>query len=114
MSTIRYDVICGNCKAKREVAITTTPVGDIIDWLEDEKSHMQKIVSGRQRLDKEWGWQCLCGNNSLLTKQEDTYITNKANPAPQELDTVIKNLAIPQVVVKNNMKVVDNFGLRTV
>lgn len=40
----------------------------------------------------QWGWQCLCGANDLLSKQEAREITDKTNPDPQEINQILKNL----------------------
>lgn len=81
-----YKVVCKNCKQS-----------DLIDILEDTKilwDHNTYIVSGRKRLDSQWGWQCLCGNNDILTDQEDRVITDKVNPDPKEIHKVISNLIV--------------------
>ena len=49
------------------------------------------IISGRFRLDSQWGWQCMCGNNDLLTKQEMSEIHNLQEPDPYEISKVSKN-----------------------
>lgn len=83
-----YKVICKKCKGSNVVAIDEH--SGRIFW-----DGCDRIISGRRRLDGKWGWQCLCGNNSILTKQEDEYITDKVNPDPKEIEAVIKNL-IPE------------------
>lgn len=86
----RYTITCEDCGESRIVGIIPTPVGDRIDWLDNDPN--EKIVSGRQRLDGQFGWQCLCGNNTLLSKQEQKTITNKVTPDPKEIQQVIDNL----------------------
>ncbi len=78
------------CNEKREVVIVPTAVGDRIDWLDNSSD--AKIVSGRQRLDGQFGWQCLCGNNTLLSSQEQSEISNKVSPDPKEIKQVVDNL----------------------
>lgn len=81
----QYKVTCRKCKGSNVLAI-------------DDKSHQifwkgcDRIISGRYRLDNQWGFQCICGSNSLLTKQENEYITDKVNPDPKEIADVVKNL----------------------
>lgn len=88
----KYQIICENCKATRSVGILEST----IDWLDNlPDPQMVKIISGRHRIDSQWGWQCVCGNNDLLTDQEIKNISNPSNPKPQELSTIAKNL-IPQ------------------
>ena len=86
----RYIVTCLKCGEKREVGIIPTVTGDRVDWLENDPN--ERIVSGRQRLDGQWGWECLCGNNSIMSTQERETFTNKVNPDPQEIKQVVDNL----------------------
>lgn len=92
----QFNVRCKNCNGSNVVAIDEK--SNRILWKEYDK-----IISGRLRLDGQWGWQCLCGNNSLLTKQEAESITDKANPDPLELHKVIQNL-IPEKVTTFEME----------
>lgn len=85
-----YKITCEECNATRKIGITATAIGDRIDWLDDDPN--EKIVSGRQRLDGQFGFQCLCGNNSLLSTQEQRGITNKVNPSPKEIQAIVNNL----------------------
>lgn len=81
---MKYKVTCKNCKHS-----------DIIHIEQDTNILWDKntyIISGRKRLDMQWGWQCLCGANDLLSKQETREITDKTNPDPQEINQIIKNL----------------------
>jgi hypothetical protein len=82
----KYMIQCLQCKQKDEVIIDKA---NRLLW-DDPKS----IISGRFRLDDNWGWQCLCGNNSLLTQQEDKFITDKVNPDPVEISDIVKNLVL--------------------
>ena len=84
-----YTITCRECKNSRNIKISNS---DRIDWLEDGKAH--SIVSGRKRLDGEWGWECTCGNKDIMTEQEKRMISNHAQPQPEELKTVINNLII--------------------
>lgn len=100
-TTKNYLVTCGVCGGERKVKIHTSPLGAQIDWLEDDQSH--KIISFRERLDGEWGFQCLCGNNDLMTDQESKTFRNPAEPKPQEIKEIVSNL----VVQKPNFNVVE-------
>lgn len=86
----RYKITCLDCGAERKVAIHKTPIGERIDWLDDSTD--ERIVSARPRLDSTWGFQCVCGNNDLMTAQEKQTIVNPANPRPQEINDIVKNL----------------------
>lgn len=81
----KYKVTCASCKSSNVVTIET----------DTRKIHWDladRIISGRYRLDNQWGWQCICGNSNLLTQQEDEFISNKQQPDPVEITQVIKNL----------------------
>lgn len=96
MESKNYLVTCKECGASRPIRIDKTPMGARIDWLEDKHGIDHDIVSGRPRLDNQFGWECVCGNNDLLTTQEARTFSNPANPSPQELSQVIKNLIVDQ------------------
>lgn len=84
MNVKEYKVTCLKCKNFNIVPIA------------DDRNVMWKtadrIISARFRLDGQWGWQCICGNNNLLTEQEDRYIENKQCPDPKQINQIIKNL----------------------
>lgn len=84
MGFSKYRVTCLHCKKSDTVTITDQ---NIIMWADNEH-----IVSGRKRLDNKWGWQCICGNTSILTEQEDTFITNKQHPDPLQIEQIARNL----------------------
>lgn len=81
----KYSVTCLACKNSDAIVID----GEQILW-----GTPKNIISGRHRLDRNWGWECMCGNNTILTKQEDEYITDKVNPNPKEIADIIKNLVV--------------------
>lgn len=83
----KLKITCSECGNSDHVAITEH---NQIIW---GKSTF--IISGRHRLDGNWGWQCLCGNNSLLTVQERTTIKNLQFPDPLDIEAVVTNL-IPE------------------
>ena len=94
-STKPYQITCLNCDGARSVMIHSTPVGDRVDWKEDGGNH--KIISARKRLDDQWGFECTCGNNDLMTAQEKRAFTNSAAPTPKELSDVANDLRIEPV-----------------
>ena len=96
------------------VRLFKTPAGARIDWLEQEQPSEYTIISFRERLDEQFGWQCLCGNNSLMTKQERDHIENPASPKPREIADIVRNLAKPKVKQLTKGLLVDNFVLRTI
>lgn len=83
---MKYKVTCKNCKQSDLIDIEKDT---LILW---EKNKNTYLISGRKRLDMQFGWQCLCGNNDLLSDQENRVITDKTSPDPQEINQILKNL----------------------
>lgn len=81
---INYKITCKDCEKSTPVGLVN---GQSILW-----NNGGNIISGRKRLDGEWGWQCMCGNNDILTKQEERQITNKQEPDKKEIEHILKNL----------------------
>ncbi len=92
----RYVVSCKRCKGERLVEIHPTPMGRRIDWLENKQPGPFTIISARERLDGQWGFQCVCGENDLLTEQEAKNFSNPAAPTPQEISTIVKSLKVDE------------------
>lgn len=81
---VKYRIVCKECENSDVIIIQDFT----IIWGDNKK-----IISGRFRLDRQWGWQCgVCQNNDIMTRQEIRQITNKQNPEPQEIESVLKNL----------------------
>lgn len=84
--TETYKVICRKCTNSDRVAIES---GRDVYW-----GSPKHIISARKRLDGNWGWQCMCGNNDLMTLQEKRQIKNPQTPDPADIKTVLKNLKV--------------------
>lgn len=92
-----YNIICLNCKAVRRVGIVKNSAGNFIDWLDNNPDIQKvKIYSGRKRLDSNWGWQCICGNDDIMTNQEIKFIENKQSPNPKDIKDVLDSLIIQE------------------
>lgn len=83
-----YKITCKKCKQEAVVEI-------------DDHKHLitrwvkfVPIISGRYRLDMQWGWECTCGNDTRLSAQEKKTIKNPVSPDPKDIMTVTKNLQI--------------------
>jgi len=87
-----YDVTCLKCEASRRIKVVQSMDGDRVDWLETPENANHPIVSARKRLDDQWGFQCRCGNNDLMTTQEARTFSNPTVPTPQEITQIVKNL----------------------
>lgn len=86
MSKKAYKVVCNVCGGSSGIKITDM---DQIEWVNTDK-----VISGRKRLDQQWGWQCYCGNNDLETDQERKYIKDLTSPEPQEITDIVNNLKV--------------------
>ncbi len=89
-----YTITCLKCKGSRNIKIYQMEMRKCIDWMENQAPSPATIISGRERLDGQWGFQCMCGNNDLLTNQESSTFSNPATPQPQELKEILSNLII--------------------
>lgn len=87
-----HKVVCKKCKVARQVKLTQTPMGRMIDWLESPATTHHPICSGRERLDGHMGWQCKCGNNDLMTRQEKRMIADPVRPKAQEINEIMRNM----------------------
>lgn len=84
MTTKTYKVICKDCNKSENIVIDND---NNIYW-----KPVKYIISGRYRLDMQWGWQCICGNNDITTEQEQREISNLSAPDPVDISKVLKNL----------------------
>lgn len=81
---MRYKVTCDKCKNSDLLVI-------------DEQRNIywkptNHIISGRYRLDNQWGFQCACGNYDITTAQERKEIKNLASPDSSEIARILKNI----------------------
>jgi len=88
MNTTKYHVKCLVCQGKSAIEIDDL---DRIYW-----SDVDKVISGRKRLDQQWGWQCRCGNDDIMTEQERQFITNPQTPSPSDIKRVVDDLIIQE------------------
>ena len=89
-----FVVTCKKCGYSRKIRIFSTPTGEVIDWLDNNPDPQQaKIVSGRKRLDGLYGWECICGNNDIMTDQERRHL-DPQSPDPKGIEQVTKNIKV--------------------
>jgi len=81
-----YKVICQKCKGYSEL--------NIDDYSRVTYKNIGQVISARFRLDNNWGFECLCGQDSRMTDQEKRMISDWTNPRPLELDEIKNNLVI--------------------
>lgn len=83
----KFTVTCQKCGKQDEIGLINDST---LVW--ENNKH---IISGRKRLDGEWGFQCVnCGENDLLTEQEQEEIQDKQNPDPKDIARVVKKLKV--------------------
>jgi len=71
-NTEKYKIVCLNCKNYNYALITSYNNDYIIDLNTDHKERPKNIniVSARYRPDMSFGWECRCGNTSLVGRLE--------------------------------------------
>lgn len=73
MEMKQYQVTCLNCKGSNIAVITEVRSGDFeINLNADHRRSPDNvhIISARYRGDMNFGWECNCGNTSLLAREE--------------------------------------------
>jgi hypothetical protein len=80
-------VICSKCNGESVIKIDEQ--NKLIDW-----KKIGSVISGRYRLDTQWGWQCYCGNNTIMSDQERKSIADYRQPTIKEVNDITKNLVI--------------------
>lgn len=78
-------VTCSKCKGFSIIDIQNGQLA----W-----SEVGKVISARYRSDSQFGFQCVCGNNSIMTEQEIKLIKDPVQPTPRELSEIKNNLII--------------------
>lgn len=63
-----YKVTCLKCGESDNILINDK---SIINY---EKGAGTNLLSGRYRSDMEWGWECICGNDNRISKQEESFV----------------------------------------
>lgn len=79
-----YKVVCKDCQKSDDIVIDDQ---NNIYW-----KPVNHIISGRYRLDMQWGWQCICGNNDITTRQEQREIADLSAPDPKDISKILKSL----------------------
>lgn len=90
---MNYKVTCHKCKSSRDISIINNNGREIIDWLDNDPDPQRAVIlSARKRLDGNWGFSCVCGNDDIMTDQEKNQLTNHQNPDPMEVGNLVKRL----------------------
>lgn len=81
-----FTVTCLKCKGQAKIVVINNQ--NIL-----YKDHMP-IISSRLRPDMQWGFECVCGNNSLIAPEESKdldYLIQNTNP--EQKKQTIKEIA---------------------
>jgi len=105
-------VTCNKCKQSGIVSVIKNqdPMLKqkyIIDW---SNSKGNNIISFRHRLDDKFGFECICGNSSILARAEKGVITEN-KPSREDISEVITRL---NKEVRTTSNKVDGFTIEEV
>lgn len=85
---MKHEVTCLKCKRVADVVIgdnTITFGGGIAT----------NLLAGRFRKDGEIGWECSCGNDNRVSKQEKDSLDQLVKGTPQQIADIVNSLSIP-------------------
>lgn len=85
----RYEVKCLKCKKS---AFVNIGADHRIDF---EGGVQTNLLAGRYRADSEFGWECTCGNDNRISKQESKQMDQLVKGTPQQIADIVKTLSIP-------------------
>lgn len=102
---MNYEIVCLKCKGNSKVHISPN---DEVGW-----QQVNSVISARKRFDAQWGWECLCGQNSLMTDQEKRSIRNYAQPEPMEIQQIMKNLEVEPSRDTPEGQIISGFLMKT-
>lgn len=98
MNSKKYNVTCLKCKKTNEVVITEVRANEFaIDLNNYHKRHPENvaIISGRYRGDMQFGWECMCGNDSRVARDEFQDISKLViNGSKQAIEKITNSLKI--------------------
>lgn len=86
----RYKVTCLKCKADDTIIINGK---EIIGF---EKGASTNFLAGRYRKDMQWGWECICGNDNRISKQEENNMDFLIDPRSNKagIDKIVAGLKL--------------------
>ncbi len=88
----RYEVTCLKCK-ESDVLLIEDEQHAIVNF---GKGAGTNLLAGRWRGSKDWGWECICGNDNRISKQESEYLDQLVTRGDAKtIDDIKKSLSIP-------------------
>jgi len=67
----RYEITCLKCK-QSDILLIEDDSHAIINY---SKGAGTNLLAGRWRKDNQWGFECICGNDNRVSKQEEQFLT---------------------------------------
>lgn len=67
----RYEVTCLKCK-QSDILLIDDNSHAIINY---GKGASTNLLAGRWRKDEKFGWECICGNDNRVSKQEEQFLS---------------------------------------
>lgn len=87
----RYEITCLKCK-KSDVITIDESRHQILRW---DKMLATNFLAGRFRKDLQWGFECICGNDNRLAKEEKGEMAELVQGPPQTIKKIADSLKIP-------------------
>lgn len=91
-----YEITCLKCKGSNKAFITEVRPNEFeINLNADHKRNPDNIhiISARYRGDMNFGWECICGNTSILAREEFPDIKNLViNDSEQAISHITSSL----------------------
>ncbi len=81
----KYKVTCINCKITDEIVIHPNGMVEYKDNL---------LMSARRRPDMKWGFECICGNDSRICKEEEGQISKIVKGSQDAIRALAESLKI--------------------
>jgi hypothetical protein len=84
----RYEVTCLKCKTSAFVRISEN------HEIMFEGGVSTNLLAGRWRKSMDFGWECTCGNDNRISKQEQNEMNELVKGTPQQIADIVKSLDI--------------------
>lgn len=81
-----YILTCLNCQQSDTITI------DDDNKILFKRGESTNFLSGRYRQDMQWGFECKCGNDSRISKSEESYFDKLVSGAPMGIEAVRRSL----------------------
>lgn len=87
----RYEITCLKCK-QSDICLIDDTSHAIINF---GKGAGTNLLSGRWRKDMQFGWECVCGNDNRISKQEEAFLSELVTKGDKKaIDDIKKSLKI--------------------